>query len=340
MSGQDEPRLPVGKLPGELLAGLFAKHAPLDDRVVMGPRVGEDAAVIDMGDRLLVATTDPVTFVTEDLGWYALVVNANDLAVRGATPRWFLATCLLPEGHATEGSVTELFAQLGAACRELGVSLVGGHTEVTHGLDRPLVVGTMLGEVARERLVTTGGARAGDALLLTKGVPVEGTSIIARARADELRRRGYDEPFLARARGYLARLSVLPEARLATELAEIHAMHDPTEGGIATALWELAEAAGVGLAVEAERIPVVAEGRTLCAEFGLDPLGTIASGALLIALPPAAAGTVLHECARAGIDCAFIGRVVPRPAGVTLVRAGRTGPLPQFARDEITRLFS
>jgi hydrogenase maturation factor len=339
MSDSDEPRLPVGKLPAELLAGLFAKHAPLDERVVMGPRVGEDAAVIDMGDRLLVATTDPVTFVTEDLGWYALVVNANDLAVRGARPRWFLATCLLPEGQTTEQSATELFAQLGAACRALGVSLVGGHTEVTHGLDRPLVVGTMLGEVARERLVTTGGARAGDALLLTKGVPLEGTSIIARARAEELRRRGYDEPFLARARGYLDRLSVLPEARLATELADVHAMHDPTEGGVATALWELAEAAGVGLAVEAERIPVVTEGRTLCAEFGLDPLGTIASGALLIALPPAAAGTVLDGCARAGIDCAFIGRVVPRRAGVTLVRAGRAGPLPQFARDEIARLF-
>jgi hydrogenase maturation factor len=340
VSGREELILPVGKLRAEFLAGLFARHAPLDDRVVIGPRIGEDAAVIDMGDRLLVATTDPITFVTEDLGWYALVVNANDLAVRGAVPRWFLATCLLPDGQATESSVTQLFAQLGAACRELGVSLVGGHTEVTHGLDRPLVVGTMLGEVAKERLVTTGGARPGDALLLTKGVPVEGTSIIARARAEELRRRGYAEPFLARARSCLDRLSVLPEARLATELAEVHAMHDPTEGGLATALWELAEAAGVGLSVEAERIPVVAEGRTLCAEFGLDPLGTIASGALLIALAPAGAGTVLHGCAREGIDCAFIGRVVPRDAGVMLVRAGRAAPLPHFAQDEITRLFT
>lgn len=334
------PSLPVGKLRPALLGQLFAKHVTLDERVVLGPRVGEDAAVIDMGDRYLVATTDPITFVTEDLGWYALVVNANDLAVRGATPRWFLATCLLPEGRATEATVEELFEQLGAACRELGVSLVGGHTEVTHGLDRPLVVGTMLGEVARDRLVTTGGARPGDALLLTKGIPVEGTSIIARMRGDELRRRGYAEPLLARARGYLARLSVLPEARLATELATVHAMHDPTEGGLATALWELAEAAGVGLAVEAERIPLVPEGRVLCAEFGLDPLGTIASGALLMALAPADAGIVLHGCAREGIDCAFIGRVVAREAGVTLVREGRPTALPQFPQDEITRLFA
>ncbi len=334
------PALPVGKLRGAFLAELFTKYVTLDERVVVGPRLGEDAAVLDMGDRYLVATTDPITFVTEDLGWYALVVNANDLAVRGARPRWFLATCLLPEGRTTEAAVDALFGQLGAACRDLEVSLVGGHTEITHGLDRPLVVGTMLGEVAKDRLVTTGGARAGDVLLLTKGVPVEGTSIIARIRADELRARGYTDAFLARARGYVERLSVVTEALLAAELAPVHAMHDPTEGGVATALWELAEAAEVGLAIEAERIPVIPEGQALCAEFGLDPLGTIASGALLIAIGPADAGVVLHACAREGIDCAFIGRVVPKPAGVSLIRGGRATELPQFPQDEITRLFA
>jgi hydrogenase maturation factor len=331
--------LPVGKLRGSFLARLFDKHVTLDDRVVLGPRVGEDAAVIDMGDRYLVATTDPITFVTEDLGWYALVVNANDVAVRGAAPRWFLATCLLPEGGASEESVEALFAQVGAACRELGVSLVGGHTEVTHGLDRPLVIGTMLGEVGRDRLVTTSGARVGDALLLTKGVPLEGTSIIARARDAELRARGHAEALLSRARSYLTKLSVVPEALLAVELAPVHAMHDPTEGGLATALWELAEAAGVGLSVEAERIPVLPEGRALCAEYGLDPLGTIASGALLLALAPSDAGVVLHACARDGIDCAYIGRVQPRESGVTIAVGGRGRELPQFPQDEITRLF-
>jgi hydrogenase maturation factor len=138
----------------------------------------------------------------------------------------------------------------------------------------------------------------------------------------------------------LARLSVVPEALLAAELVRVHAMHDPTEGGVATALWELADAAGVGLAVEAERIPILAEGATLCREFGLDPLGTIASGALLMALAPADAGVVLHALAREGIDSAFIGRVVPREAGVMLMRAGQPGPLPRFDQDEITRLFA
>lgn len=332
--------LPVGKLRAPLLTELFAKHVTLDSRVVLGPRVGEDAAVVDMGDRYLVATTDPITFVTDDLGWYALVVNANDLAVRGAAPRWFLATCLLPEGRATEATVRELFGQLGAACRELGVSLVGGHTEVTYGLDRPLVVGTMLGEVAPDRLVVTGGARPGDALLLTKGIPVEGTSIVARARADELKARGYPEPELERARQCLTRLSVVPEALLACETAPVHAMHDPTEGGLATALWELAEAAGVGLTIDAESIPVLPEGRALCAEFGLDPLGTIASGALLIALAESDAERVRSTLARASIECARIGRVEPPEAGVVLVERGRSRELPRFAQDEITRLFT
>jgi len=332
--------LPLGKLRPDLLADLLARQAGADPRVIVGPRVGEDAAVLDMGDRYLVATTDPITFVTEDLGWYALVVNANDLAVRGATPRWFLATCLLPEGRTTETEVRTLFAQLDAACRAQNVALVGGHTEITHGLDRPIVVGTMLGEVDKARLVTTGGARPGDVLVLTKGVPVEGTSIIARARADELRARGYDEPWLARARSMVTQLSVVPEARLAVELVPVHAMHDPTEGGVATALWEMADAAEVGLSVEAERIAVLPEGAALCREFGLDPLGTIASGALLLALAPTDAGILLHALAREGIDAAFIGRVVPRQAGVVLTRGGQPGPLPRFDQDEITRLFA
>ncbi|MBI2553277.1 MAG: hydrogenase expression/formation protein, partial [Candidatus Rokubacteria bacterium] len=331
----------VGKLRADFLQALFDKYAPSDDRVVVGPKIGEDAAVIEMGDRYLVATTDPITFATDEIGWYALQVNANDLAVRGARPRWFLVTLLLPEGATTDASVEQIFSQVGRACEELEVSLVGGHTEVTHGLDRPLVVGTMLGEVAKERLVTTGGARPGDMILLTKGVPLEGAAILAREKEKELLARGVPSAVVERAKHFLHRpgLSVVPEALLAAELGAVHAMHDPTEGGLATALWELAEASGVGLRVERERIPILPEGARLCREFGLDPLGTIASGSLLLTLPPADAALVLHACAREGIDCAFIGQVVPRDEGLTLVEGGRSLPLPTFPQDEITKLF-
>ena len=333
--------LPIGKLRAETLQAIFDTHPLKDPRVVVGPRVGEDAAVIDMGDRYLVATTDPITFATDEIGWYALHVNANDIAVRGARPRWFLATLLLPGGATSDAVVDALFAQLHAACDELEVTLVGGHTEITHGLDRPIVVGTMLGEVEKAKLVTTGGARVGDAVVLTKGVPLEGAAIIAREKETELLERGVRPAVIKRAKGFLKTpgLSVLPEAEIACELAEVHAMHDPTEGGIATALHELAAAANVGLRIDRERLVVLPEGRTLCEAFGLDPLGTIASGALLLTLAPAEAGLVIHALARESIDCHFIGQVVPREQGVTLVSGSRQEPMPVFPQDEITRLF-
>ena len=333
--------LPIGKLRAGTLQAIFDKHQFKDPRVVVGPRVGEDAAVIDMGDRYLIATSDPITFATAEVGWYALHVNANDIAVRGARPRWFLATLLLPAGSTTEASVDRLFAELHAACDELEVTLVGGHTEVTHGLDRPIIAGTMLGEVEKDRLVTTSGARVGDAVVMTKGVPLEGAAIIAREKEAELCALGISPTVIRRARGFLKTpgLSVRPEAEIACELTTVHAMHDPTEGGIATALVEMADAAGVGLRIDRDRIMVLPEGKALCAAFGLDPLGTIASGSLLMTLTPADAGIVIHALARESIDCHFIGQVVRREQGVTLVSGSRQEPMPVFAQDDITRLF-
>jgi len=333
--------LPVGKLRAEMLQAFLDKVPARDSRVVVGPRIGEDAAVIDMGDRYLVATTDPITFAADDAAWYALHVNANDLAVRGARPRWFLATLLFPAGATTEESVARLFAQLTEACEELEVSLVGGHTEITHGLSRPLIVGTMLGEVERDKLVTTGGARVGDAVVLTKGVPLEGACIIAREREAELLARGVPAATIRRAKAFLRApgISVLPEAEIACELATVHAMHDATEGGLATALHELAVASGVGLRIDRDRIAILPEAAAICGAFGLDPLGTLASGALLLALAPADAGIVIHAFAREGIDSHFIGQVVPRDKGLTLVEGARVEPLPVFHQDELTRLF-
>src|SRR3989449_2703232 len=234
-----------------------------------------------------------------------------------------------------------MFEQLTEACEALGVALVGGHTEITHGLDRPIVAGTMLGEVEKDKLVTTGGARVGDAVVMTKGVPLEGAAIIAREKETELRACGVSAAAIRKAKGFLKTpgLSVLPEAEIACELATVHAMHDPTEGGIATALGELAAAAGVGLRIDRDRVMVLPEGKALCEAFGLDPLGTIASGALLIALAPADAGIVIHALARESIDCHFIGQVVPREQGGTLGSGSRQEPMPVFAQDEISRLF-
>jgi hydrogenase expression/formation protein HypE len=177
---------------------------------------------------------------------------------------------------------------------------------------------------------------------MTKGVPLEGAAIIAREREADLRARGVPAAVIRRAKAFLRApgLSVLPEAEIACELASVHCMHDPTEGGLATALHEIAEAAHVGLRIDRDRIMLLPEGKLLCEAMGIDPLGTIASGALLMTLVPAEAGVVIHALAREAIECHFIGQVVPHDQGVLLVEGARQERLPIFAPDEITRLFA
>ncbi len=309
--------------------------------MVVGPGIGLDAAAIRFGGRVLVAKTDPITFVADEIGTYALAINANDVATTGATPRWFLATLLLPPGSTTPATVTRLFAQLHRACRKLRVTLCGGHSEITEAVTRPLVVGCLLGESASDTIVTAAGAKVGDAVLLTKGLAIEAVSILARERASAIRRRRGGR-FLARCRRYLSEpgLSVLKEAQVALAAGGVHAMHDPTEGGLSAALYELAEAAGVGLTIDAGAIRILPEAARLCADFGMDPLGAIASGALLICADPAREAGILARLRKARIPAARIGTVVQRARGVLLVEHGRARPFPRFAVDELARVFS
>lgn len=334
--------LPIGKIPVGLLRGLLAHVAPArDPRVLVGPGIGLDAAVIRLGQRTLVAKTDPVTFVSDEIGAYALLINANDLAATGATPKWFLATVLLPARSTTSSAVDRLIVQLGTTCRRLGVSLCGGHSEVTDAVTRPVVVGCLLGECVSGEIITAAGARVGDAVLLTKGLAIEAVSILARERAGEIARR-HGAPFLARCRRFLFRpgLSVLKEARVAVAAGGVHAMHDPTEGGLSSALYEMAEAAGVGLRIEAERIRILPETAQLCSDFGLNPLGAIASGTLLICIDPTCEKRAVERLRRARIPVARIGTVVPKKKGVTLIQGGRVRSFPRFAVDEVARLFA
>lgn len=334
--------LPAGKLPLAFLEKLLTRFAPQDPRIIVGPRAGEDAAVFDLGDRYLVAKTDPITFATSEIGWYAVNVNANDVAVMGARPRWFLATVLLPEGKATAELAENIFQQISDACAALGVSLAGGHTEITVDLNRPLVSGTMLGEVAPEQLLMTAGARVGDGVLLVKAVPIEGTALIALERAEILRQRGWGEDFIRRAQDFLHEpgISVVAPALFAAEIAEVHAMHDPTEGGVMTGLLEMGRGAGVGLRIDLDRIPILPEGAVLCREFGLDPLGTIASGAILMAVAAADEARLCAELSAHGYPTTLIGRVTAADDGLVALRDGRPVAWPLFATDEITKIFS
>ena len=329
---------PLGKLPPEVLAAVLARHPISDRRVLIGPRPGEDAAVIDLGGKLLVAKTDPITFASDEIGWYAVNVNANDIATMGAKPSWFMATLLLPQGQTTRDLVEKIFDQTSRACEALGVALVGGHTEITYGIERPIIVGSMFGLGSKETLITTGGAQVGDALLITKGIPVEATAIIAREKRSMLVKT-LPVDFVDRCAQYLhdPGISVVRDAEIAIQAGRIHAMHDPTEGGLATGLWEMADASHHQLAVDLDQA-VLSNGRLLCEAVEIDPLGAIASGSLLMAVHPKDVNSILAALEAEGIDSYLIGQVEAGPAGVLDDAHGRV-ILHRPARDEIARLF-
>ncbi|UCC69799.1 MAG: AIR synthase family protein [Armatimonadota bacterium] len=320
---------------------MLARLPAEDSRVMVGPRVGEDAAVVDLGDRLLVATTDPITFAGDLIGWYAVHINANDVAAMGAAPRWFLGTLLLPE-TAKESDVGPIFDQIAESCREVGATPIGGHTEITIGIDRPILVASMLGEAVRDRLLTSAGARPGDEVVLAGPIAIEGTALLAREAGAALRRQGVSGDAVEQARSLLLEpgISVVPAARAAAHVGGVSAMHDPTEGGLATGLKEIALASGVGLDIDGERIPVLGLTREVCAALDLDALGLIASGSLLVTVGAGAREALLRELSDAGVEAAAIGRVVPEGEGLWLRAAGERRPLPDFPRDEIARFLA
>jgi hydrogenase expression/formation protein HypE len=339
----NEKTYPAGKLPHAALTHLLASytHGKAPDLVVP-PSLGEDAAVIDFGGRYLVVKTDPITFATDAIGAYAVHVNANDIAAMGATPRFFLSTLLLPAHAATPTIVEAIFRSIYEAAASLDIAVCGGHTEITPGIDRPIVIGQMLGEVAPDQLVRSSGLRAADELILTKGMGIEATAIIAREKRADLLARGYTTAFLDRCAAFLSDpgICAVLDAKTAIDAGQITAMHDPTEGGVATALYELAAAAGVGLEIDGDSLLLREETRQLCAEYDLDPLGIISSGAMLIGCAPASTAHILAALAQAGIAAARIGRARERDFGVCICRRGETRALDRFETDELTHLFA
>ncbi len=337
--GHPKKFLPVGKLPLEHLQSLLGHLPKPDPRLLIGPQIGEDAAVLDAGDRYLVVATDPITFATEHIGRYAVHVNANDIAVLGARPLWFFLVMLLPESRTTPELVERIMADVRTACEELGIAVAGGHTEITQGLDRPILVGQMLGEVAPARLVRKSSVATGDLILLTRGVAIEGTAILAREKSELLRPKvGTD--LVERAARFLVEPGIsVVSAALAAANVGVHAMHDPTEGGLAAGLFELVAPAALGLRVTRESIPVLPETDAICQALALDPLKLIASGALLLAVAQDKADSVVTAIEATGVPVVAIGEVCPANEGITIVTNGNVEPLPPPVRDEIARAF-
>ncbi len=332
--------LPVGKLPTALLRKFLAKVRTEDEQVVLGPSIGEDAAVIRLGNKLLVAKTDPVTLAIDLIGWYAVHVNANDIATMGVKPRWYMATILLAE-QSTHEEAERIFDQILSACDSLGITLVGGHTEITHDFKRPVVIGCMLAEAEDQSIITTSGAKPGDDIVLTKGIAIEGTAILAREAEQTLLSSMLSKDLTQRAANYLLSpgISVVEEALMARSRVTVNCMHDPTEGGLATGLWEIAAAAGVGILVEENKIPILPECKAICDRLALNPLGLLASGTLIITLPCSETSKLLEALYEAGINATIIGKVVKAEEGLKMHTKRGTQELPQFERDELARFL-
>lgn len=322
----------VGKLsPTDLQSRVFPFLGRRRD-VLEHAGIGRDCAIIDFGAEVCVATSDPITGASEHLGRLAVHVACNDLAAAGAEPVGVLLTLLLAEESA-EKDLDRIMREAGAAAQAVGIEIVGGHTEVTPGLAKPLVVSTAIGRAPVGRFVTAGGGRPGDTVVLTKGAGIEGTAILAVDMAERLRPL-VGEAVLDRARGFLDLITVVPEGRLGARCGA-SAMHDVTEGGVLNGVWELAEASACGVRLEAGAVPVLPETRKICEALGADPLGLIGSGAMLIAI--ATPGPLLSELAQAGIAAAVVGALVERDR--TIVIEGQSMPLVPLDRDELWRLM-
>ncbi len=326
--------IPEGKLPVAQLARLLAGLGPLPASVRLGPAVGEDACALEVDGAVVVAATDPITLTGSDVGRYAVYVNANDVAVTGARPRWFLVTVLLPPGT-TPDLVEELFASMLEALGEVGATLVGGHTEVTGTVNQPVVVGQMLGTAEGGHVVTTAGAAPGDVVVQVGAVPVEGAGVLATEAADRLGSLPAEVTAAARHASLNPGISVV-DAALAAGALGATAMHDPTEGGLAGGLHELSLAAGAAVRIDRDAVRWFEPGLAVCRALGADPMATLASGTLLATFPPDRADEAVERLGTASRPAAVIG--VVEPGSGVRDKDGATVPWP--ARDEVARLLA
>jgi hydrogenase maturation factor len=331
--------LPTGKLPNDLLREFIGDFDLEDPSILINPGVGEDIAAVDIKtEQVMVLKSDPITFATDAIGQYAVLVNANDIATSGATPRWLLTTLLFPYGI-TASEIRHMVDELRRFCRHWGITLCGGHTEITDAVSRTIVSGMMVGTVAGSDLIDKRNMGQGDKVLFTKRVAVEGTAIIAREFGERLRELGLSDTEVDACRGFLTHISIIPEARIAARYRETSAMHDITEGGLATALEELSTAGGHRIRIDTEKIPVFAETRKICRLLDIDPLGLIGSGSLLICCRQTAYQKLTAAMRAEGIEVACIGEVMESGQGIEARKNEKQVDWPRFEVDEITKLY-
>jgi hydrogenase expression/formation protein HypE len=299
-------RLPPGKIPIDILKEVVFKNLGAERKeVVVGPTAGIDGAVLDVGNKNLIVSMDPITGAVEHIGWSAVNVNANDVATFGVEPAFLFSCIMLPE-KSEKKTVEVICSQMDSAAKELGIAIVGGHCESTPGLTNPIVVGCVMGLTDKSNYVTAGGAKSGDKIILTKSAGIEGTAILASDREQQLATI-MDPSMLDNAKKFYYQISVVKDALTAFKTGGVHAMHDPTEGGVVNGIHEMADASQLGVKVFEDRIIIEPETAKICRFFEVDPLQLIGSGALLIAAEASKTGEIIESLMREHIYAAKIG---------------------------------
>jgi hydrogenase maturation factor len=321
-------KLPPGKIPLDILKEVVFKNLGAErGEVVLGPAAGVDGAVLDVGTKNAIVSMDPITGAVERIGWEAININANDVATFGVEPAFFFSCLLLPEN--ADGKIVETIStQMNAAAKELGIAIVGGHCESTPGLANPIVVGCIMGLTEKGKYVTAAGAKAGDKLILTKSAGIEGTAILASDREEQLKK-VFDRSLLESAKSFYSQISVVKDALTAYRTGGVHAMHDPTEGGVLNGIHEMADAAGLGVRVFEEKISVEPETAKICSYYEIDPLQLISSGALLIAAQPEAANKIIDALSLEHIYADVIGEFNSNPNKRLLMHKDNTAEIMQ-----------
>jgi hydrogenase maturation factor len=324
-----------GKLSRQHLERLLELTASSSPEILVGAGVGEDAAVV-RGSKKLILTADPITFTEENIGFYTVAVNTNDIVAMGGKPSYLITTILLPLGT-DEQRLHTIFRELKEASDKAGIRWVGGHTEVSTAVTRIVVSAQAIGFL-RGKPTRTSDARPGQRLVMSKWAALEATTLIARERPD-ISRKLLGEQSYREVLNWLhdPGISILKEGEILNGVG-LSAAHDPTEGGIATGVHELAACSAVGIRLYRDRIPVRPETERLCAHFGLDPLGALSSGVFLFTAPPGRAKKACDLLQRGGVPATVIGEITDQTGVVELVDGGETRPLPLFTRDEIIKL--
>lgn len=311
--------LPPGKIPVDILKEVIFKNlGARRNEVALGPSAGIDGAVINVGSKSLIVSMDPITGALERIGWEAVNINANDVSTFGVDPAFFLSCILLPDG-ADRKTVEVISSQMNKAAKDLGMAIVGGHCESTPGLSNSIVVGCAMGMAEKGHYVTAAGAKAGDRIMITKTAGIEGTAILATDREDLLKNT-VSPSVLREAREFFGKISVVKEASIAFRTGGVHAMHDPTEGGIAGGIHEVADASSLGFRIFEERIPVARETFEICRAFDINPLYLIASGSMLIAAKEDSAEKIKKGLEKRGIHTSIVGEFVPSSEKRTVKR--------------------